>query len=290
MSAALPHDYPRELKELADGVSAFDSAEMVKIGEKYGKRLQTLTHAYLCLRYLIERGDLNASAPVGIRILYAKMVEGVGSILLLLRHGLPGPAAQVFRSTLETSIHLQVILRDAEAIEERVRLFEEFLFIQRRESHTGPGVTEEQRARNEQEFQRVKGNYHPVNRFSWAWKVCPSKKKRDGVPNNPNLKDLCIFIGHPEYHEILYGPLSDTTHPVPGYEMWLRGPDRNMYVGPKVSVHIPMLTRLTADFSMDTLLRMLDFLKPLDARALRIFYANVLLQADPDAAQTATTP
>jgi hypothetical protein len=288
MSDQPPHDYSAELKKLGELASAFDFAEAKRLAETHGESLQKLAHAYLCLRYLIERGDVNSSAPKGIRILYAKMVEGVGAILLLLRNGLSGPAAQIFRSTLETSVHLQVILRDEGQVPERSRLFEEFLVIQRHETYSGPSVTDEQRAKNEEEFQHVKANYHPTHRFSWAWKVCPSKKLRKGVTDNPNLKDLCEFIGHPDYYEQLYGPLSDTTHPVPGYENWLRGQDKNMYVGPKTSEHVAVLAWLTVIYSMDTLLRMLDFLKPADADALRVFYAVVLLEPDSSEEQSET--
>lgn len=282
MSDEPRRDYFKEMERLAVGVSASDTAEANKLLERQGARLQTLTHAFLCLRYLIERGDL-ASAPEGIQVLYGKMVEGVGAILFLLGRGLPGPAAQIFRSALETSVHLQVILRDVEAVKERVLLFEEFLLVQRFERRFGPGVTAEQREKAEKEFERIRANYHPTHPYSWAWKVCPSKRvRKKNVPDNPNLKDLCVFIDHLDYHETLYGHLSDTSHPVPGYRLWLRRDDQFMHVGPKASVHIPMLVRLTVAFSMDTLLRMLDFLKPSDAGALRVFFANALMQPDPD--------
>lgn len=289
MSDEVRRDYFKEMERVAASVSTFDTAEIKKIVERQGARLQTLTHAFLCLRYLIERRDV-ASAPEGIQVLYGKMVEGVGAILFLLGRGLPGPAAQIFRSALETSVHLQVILRDVEAVKDRVLLFEEFLLAQRYEGRFGPGVTPEQREKAEREFERVRANYHPTHPYSWAWKVCPSEKVQKNVPNNPNLKNLCVFIDHLDYHENLYGHLSDTTHPVPGYKLWLRGDDQNLYVGSKASVHIPMLVHLTVAFSMDTLLRMLDFLKPSDAGPLRVFYANALMQPDRDEEQTEAAP
>jgi hypothetical protein len=274
-------DYSAELEALAANLSAADSAEASRVGQTHRADLQHLTHAYLCLRYLIERGDLNASAPEGIRILYGMLTEGVGAILQLLKAGLPGPAAQVFRSALEASIHLQVILRDADATSERASLFEDFRAVKRFDGRFGEGVTEKQRMDAEKHFEAIKANYHPTHHHSWAWKVCPSKRTHRGIPDNPNLKDLCTFIRHPEYHEQLYGRLSYATHPSPLYEIWLRREDRNMYVGPKISILAPGVARLTAGFSMDALLRMLECLKPSDAHDLRIFFANVLLSGGP---------
>lgn len=290
MSGEPSRDYSAELRKVGVDASAFDSTEAAKVVEAHGESLQTLTHAYLCLRYLIERGDVNSSAPKGIRILYGKLVEGVGAVLFLLERGLPGPAAQIFRSTLETSVALQVVLRDAEAAEERALLFEEFLLAQRFDNRFGPGVSAAKRAEAETAFERVRSNYHPTQRFSWAWKICPSTRLQGGVPNNPTFKDLCVFVGHPEFHSDLYGHLSDTTHPVPGYEVWLRGGDGNMFVGPKSSVQVPPLARLTCGFSMGALIAMLDFLKPPDKTDLKVFYANVLLQPDPDEEQVEATP
>ena len=74
---------------------------------------------------------------------------------------------------------------------------------------------------------------------------------------------------------------------MPGYKLWLRRDDQLMHVGAKASVHIPMLVRLTVAFSMDTLLRMLAFLMPSDAGALRVFFANVLMQPDEERAEAA---
>jgi hypothetical protein len=285
VSGVPPRNYSTELAALGRNAGAFDTAEAKKLAAAYGGSLQDLIHAYLCLRYLVERGDVNATAPKGIRILYGKLVEGVGAVLFLLERGFPGPAAQIFRSTLETSVALQVVLRDAEAIEERALLFEEFLLAQRFDNRFGPGVTAEKRAEAEKAFERVRSNYHPTHRHSWAWKICPSTRLQGGVPNNPTFKDLCVFVGHPEFHSDLYGYLSDTTHPVPGYEVWLRGGDGNMFMGPKSSVHVPPLARLACAFSMGALIAMLDFLKPPDKTELKVFYAKVLLKPDQDEEQ-----
>jgi len=65
MSGEPPRDYSAELKKVSEDVSAFDSAEAQRLAETYGESLQKLTLAYLCLRYLIERGDVNSSAPKG---------------------------------------------------------------------------------------------------------------------------------------------------------------------------------------------------------------------------------
>lgn len=284
-------DYSAELEAVGRVSSAFDTAEAKKVFDAHRESLQSLVHAYLCLRYLIERGDVNASAPKGIRILYGKLVEGVGAVLFLLERGLPGPASQIFRSTLETSVALQVVLRDVDKIQERALLFEEFLFVQRFEALSRTPVSAETRALAEANFERVRHNYHPTRRYSWAWKVCPSVRLgRGGVPQNPTFRELCVFIGHPDFNDDLYGHLSETTHPVPGYELWLRGGDGNMFVGPKASIHVPHLARLTRAFSMGTLIAMLDFLNPPDRHTLKMFYANVLLPPDSGEEHTEAAP
>jgi hypothetical protein len=273
-------DYNAELSEMAARISGFDSGLVVRGQRTKAEALQRLSSAYLLLRYVIERGDVLPRAPLGVRILYAKIVESVGGIHALLKTGLPGPAAQVFRGALETCIHLHAILKDSECAAERSTLFEEYLIVQRYQRRDKAGVTAEQRALVEVEFERVRGNYHPTHPFSWAWKICPSSKSRKGIPNNPDLKELCTFIDRMDYYEQLYGHLSDASHPVPSYELWLRGPGGHMWVGPKFTDHMDILARMTVAFAMDALVRLVSFLEPPDKNSFLEFMRLFLLSDD----------
>ncbi len=257
-------DYNAELSGIAARVSDYDSSLVVQGQRAKAAPLQRLSNAFLLLRYVVERGDVLPRAPLGLRILYGKIVESVGCIHMLLKSGMPGPAAQIFRGALETCIHLHVILKDPDRAVERSTLFEEYLIVQRYRRRDREGVTAEKRVLVEVEFERVRGDYHPTHPFSWAWKICPSSKSRKGIPNNPDLKELCAFIGRMDYHEQLYGHLSDASHPVPSYELWLRGPGGHMWVGPKFIDHINILARLTAAFAMDTVVRPVSYLAPPD--------------------------
>src|SRR3990172_11350668 len=147
-------------------------------------------------------------------------------MIYLLGEGNAGSAAMVLRSLFETAVHLQVILKEDTAY--RCQLFEDYLFVERGRIANEDTTTAEQRAKNERDLARVRGNYHPSHPHSWCWKAVPSTRCRKRIPDNPSFRELCEHIGHPEYHENLYGRLSGAIHPVPRYESWMRRPDGHM--------------------------------------------------------------
>lgn len=267
-------NYNAELECVAQLASAAASAAVAPGRRLYGDHLGRLTNAYLLYRYLVERGDINAASKA-IQILYSKMANCLGGILHLLENGYAGPAAMVLRGLVETAVHLQVILK--EDTPARCQLFEDFLFIERNTYADAATVTAEQRARNDADYARVRANYHPKHPYSWCWKAVPSRRSSGrGGPDNPNFKELCEHIGHPEYHDQLYGPLSSAIHPVPSYEIWLRRQDGLMELGPIFRDHIRRVAELAITLALDSFARLVEALQVPDSLSLSAFALNLL--------------
>ena len=265
----MTRDYEGEVTRLAQQVDKVSRAAIEQGMPAYREDLTRLSNLYLIYRYVVERGIAN-EAPKGIRILYGKVCNSLVGILQLLDAGYPGPAAMVTRSLFETAVHLQVILK--EDVQERAQLFDDFAIIEREASiNNVPSVTEEQRLKHREEFARVRANYHPEKPFSWCWKVAPGSKKRNGVPNNPSFRDLCIHIGHAEYYDLIYGPLSAAIHPVPTYEGWLRRGDGQIELGPRFTSQTHTVADLVTALGMDSLVSVLRFLHPEDEVELGVF-------------------
>ena len=97
----------------------------------------------------------------------------------------------------------------------------------------------------------------------------PSKTLGKGrVPNNPNLRDLCHHIGHPEYWNFVYGLLSAAIHPVPSYEMWMMRPDGQMDLGSHYGLQVGTVAQLSVALGVDCLVSVIQFLEPSDATQL----------------------
>ncbi len=209
------------------------------------------------------------------------MVSCLAGVRHLLGHGYAGPAAMVLRGMFETAVNLQVILKEDTAF--RCQLFEDFLYIERYQRMDSTPVTDEQRARNEADYSRVRSNYHPARPYSWSWKAVPSARSRGkSGPDNPTFRELCEHIGHPEYYEELYGRLSTAIHPVPSYETWMRRSDGHMELGPNFTHHVPALATVTIALAVDTLARVTMGLDLPDSLALSEFSGRLLCPSSED--------
>jgi hypothetical protein len=271
MGDVADRDYLAELKAVAARVEEEAQAAIRAGYRTYEEELTSVGRAYLLYRYVAERGDVNR-APVAIRILYSKIASCIAGTLHLLERGYAGPSAMVARGVFETSVHLQVILKEDTA--ERSRLFEEFLFVERHQDYVG--ATPEQVARNQADFERVRANYHPTRPRSWCWKHVQSKRLRKGIPDNPSLRDLCEHIGHAEYYDNLYPRLSAAIHAVPSYELWVRNAKSNMVLGPNFTINIPLIANLVAAIAGDALVRVIHYLAVPDEVPLGTFVLRVL--------------
>jgi hypothetical protein len=269
-------DYPAELAATARIIGADAARELTEGRVAFAAPLQHLININVFLRYLVDRG-IPALAPRGVRTLYAKLADLTSGICVLLTEGYPGPAASVFRSLLETAVHLQLVL--AADIEARAQLFEDFLLFQRGRVGPNSGVAPELLAENARALAAVRANYHPTKPYSWCWKLVPSQRSRNGVANNPNLREVCVSIGRAHYYDDLYAHLSDAVHPTPAYELWVRGRDGELQLNPKFSTHTTMTANLSTLLVVETVLPLLSAFKPEDHEALCGFIRTLLPSA-----------
>ena len=254
-------DYDAELRATAARIGA-DAVDAVAKGRvEYASQLQRLVNLNVFLRYLVER-DIPSAAPKGVRILYGKLTDLTSGITSLLLEGYPGPAASVFRSLLETAAHLQLVL--ASDVASRSKLFEDFILVQRSQAKTEGVISAERLAQNAEELAAVRDRYHPKYPHSWCWSLVPSERSRKGVPDNPNLREVCVAIEKPHYYDDLYGHLSDAVHPTPGYEMWMRDAEKVIQLNPKFSHFTRMTASLSTLLVLETLLTLLREFRPED--------------------------
>ncbi len=269
----MSRDYPAELAATARTVGA-DAARELKEGRAaFAVPLQHLININVFLRYLVER-QIPAVAPRGVRTLYAKLADLTSGICVLLAEGYPGPAASVFRSLLETAVHLQLVL--AADIEGRAKLFEDFILLQRSKVGPDSGVAPELLAENANALATVRANYHPTHPYSWCWKLVPSQRSRNGIPDNPRLREVCVAINRARYYDDLYGHLSSAVHPTPAYELWIRGREGELQLNPKFSTHTSMTANLSTLLVVETVLPLLSAFKPDDHEDLCRFIGTLL--------------
>lgn len=280
MELGMDRNYDKELSDLADRLSHDEHLVVVEGSRDFESLFDRLTSLYLMYRYLVERGIAN-QAPKAVRILYAKLANCLVGVLHLLQAGYPGPAAMLLRSLFETAVHLQVLLKDE--VKARCELFEDYVFIQRNRSSQESYISDQQKAENAKQLERVKSNYHPTHPNSWCWKVVPSKKVRKNVPENPTFKELCAHIDHPEYYDV-YGGLSDAIHPVPTYEVWMRKRDGSMASGSHFGPQVGAVAQLAIPLAGDSLIRVIQFLKPEDETNLS-WYVALLVKRPDDASR-----
>jgi len=221
---------------------------------------------YIIYHYLNERdgrGIIN-DAPKGVRILYAKLANCLIGIIRLLQAGHEGPAAMLLRALFETYVNLKVILK--ENVQERSQLFEDYLFIERSRLTS---ISDEEKAKNELQLEKVRANYHPDRPFSWCWKVVPSKEKdKNDVPKNPTFRELCKHVGRHQGSKYLYGHLSGAIHTGPSYEKWLNNKDGEMEMGSLFRPGIEKTANLTIAYAGDALAHVIKYLNPDDEEML----------------------
>lgn len=300
----MSHRYDDELSRFSRLYMEAGTSTMNRGLAEFQRDFQILSNLYVALRFLVDQRNVNL-APAAIRVLFAKLIDCLMGVNVLLRSGLPGPAAMMLRSLFETSVHLQVLLKSD--IPDRCKLFEDFIYVQRSRVSPQSGVPKSQIRENKKKLAAVRANYHPRQPYSWCWKIVPGRLGgtkisgnaslrnflihifswcldfvsgnlgREKIPRNPSLRDLCIHIGHEEYYKNIYGLLSDVIHPVMSYEMWMRRADLHMELGPKFNQHTKLVGHLASVLTVDVVMCLLGFLKPPDELELkRLFVTQII--------------
>lgn len=235
-----------------------------------------LSRTNVFLRYLAESTSLPQS-PVAVRTLFGRLCDGTLGVQALLIQGCPGPAAAVVRGLFETAVHLRVLL--LADVQERCNLFENFRFLERARVTPGAGVTDAQIEQNRKDAAAVRADYHPHRPHCWCWKVVQSSRVRDGVPDNPSVRELALAVGYEEFYKDLYWRLSLAVHPTPLYDAWLRLPDGTLDLGPKFTVLTAHQAGLTPRLVAHTLLPLIDYLNPPDRAGVKVFLVHFILGA-----------
>lgn len=284
----MTRNYPEELNRLLVEVENHERSTRSAAPAEYVEVLCRLRKLWVFYRYLVDRSTAN-DAPRGVRILYAKISNCLIAIFHLLQQGYPGPAAMVIRPLFESCVHLQVILK--EDVHARSQLFEDFIHVELAKTYSIEAAGPEIARQHQQKLAEVRDKYHPDEPRSWCWSIVPSQRtNKKRIRNNPSPRELCGYIGHPEYYDRIYGRLSAAIHPVPSYESWLRREEGGpMELGPQFSSRIKSIADLAIALGTDSFIDVIKFLQPEDMKILQVFVMAEVLKFHPEASNAATS-
>ncbi len=190
----------------------------------YRPFLRRLFDYFLFLSYCSDKRfipDGEKYSPI--RILFAKGSLSFYGIYISLSNGLVTEASTLLRSLLEVDITLKLILE--KDTDERLELFknyqtvEQWLNIQSNLELVASGKESKETfdktfdskliVQVEEEYNRIKSNYHPDRPYHWAWKIFSNGDKKI---NNPSIKKMAEHVGHEIDYIKVYGATSLSAH------------------------------------------------------------------------------
>lgn len=189
--------------------------------KKYKNYLNNLYHFYYITNYISTQSFLAKGNENVLLNLFTKASLDSLGIYHCLNQGLEIQAQEIARCLYEISVTLELILR--EDTEERLKLFNDFQYIQRlgqidfhEETNTEFDINSlrldpEYLKSLKNKYDEVRNNYHPKNPTSWAWKIFKSKLN----DRNPSMLEICKYLGDDFVKEYVmtYPTASLTSHP-----------------------------------------------------------------------------
>lgn len=186
--------------------------------------LNGLFHFYLFCSYLVDSNLFpNDEKYTSLKILYAKSPLALFGIYNCLQNGLVTEGAILLRSLFETYFNVKLILKND--IEERLKLFDEFRFVEQWNNLQAnkkllknsklskdtfdktftPSLVKE----IEEKYSLVKSNYHPNLSHHWAWKIFKNETKDQ---RNPSIAFIADKLDLGSDYVKVYGTLSIPVH------------------------------------------------------------------------------
>jgi hypothetical protein len=161
----------------------------------------------------------------GLRILYAKASLSLFGILTCLENGLVSEGAVLLRSLFEALLNVNLILE--KDTDERLKLFYDYRYVDRwnnirankrllSEGKTTQETfdktfTSAQLKETEENYSRVRSNYHPSRPYHWAWRIYSNETKGE----NPSINFIADKLNLAEDYVKVYSSLSISVHNSP---------------------------------------------------------------------------
>jgi hypothetical protein len=194
--------------------------------KRYSEFLQMLTDFYGFMSFLVDDNQIDhneVSEPV--ITVYHKTALSLFAVNICLNYGLVGDSSIILRSIFENWLTTEIIFEDS--WKDRAKLFgryehvEKYLQLKRDLELVGKELMESgkleeiipprNQTKIEDEFQKVRSDYHPTKPHHWAWKIYKAKNKG----KNPNISFLAKHFNELPSYNRLYSSASAYAHGSP---------------------------------------------------------------------------
>ena len=153
---------------------------------------------------------------------FTKSFISLNAIYNLLYNGVPSEASTLLRSIFENLINLEIIIEKDSKF--RLKLFDNYKYVEKwlnykeneSYSHTSKeelnkfkiAFPKEKIIKINQDYERVKQDYHPKKPYKWAWYIF----KKELNNRNPSIKFFCQKLNRNDDYFRVYSVLSIPAH------------------------------------------------------------------------------
>jgi hypothetical protein len=219
--------YDRAMAEYAKKIFPAFPRDLAIQRKPYQPFLKMVHDFYIFCSYLADNGLFPEDKPyLPLRTLFAKGSLAVFGVFITMNHGLSTEASALLRSHFESYLNVKLIL--AKDAEERMILYDNFRYVeqwnnlQANRSLLASGkladedfkstYTYERIVEVEQNYQRVKSDYHSTQPYHWAWKLFRNEIKGG---RNPSIRFVADKVDLSFDYVKVYGALSISVHNSP---------------------------------------------------------------------------
>lgn len=278
--------YNKELSLYSNEILPYFNKYVSKNQKHYKKIIDALFNFYMLNAYLLDKGIL-IPTPLNdpIMFIFAKSSLTLLGMHSCLKNGLIIDGATLLRSLFEPYIDLKLILEadteDRLILYSNYRHISNWLTLDNQRNHLREGkmtqenfnkvFSAERIKKFEDEYDKVKDNYHPKHPYSWAWKIF---KKKDNS-RNPSFKTICKKLGKEKEYEDLYATMSIVAHSSPVTDNFMKINNKKtllpIYSESLLSIGcygLHIVQRITSN--------VLDFMEPDNANDVKIFSLHMV--------------
>ena len=248
----------------------------------YKKQLDFLYEAYMFQNYLLDHQDdlLGKSVNKTVSLFFIRAASDLFALRQCLMVGQLVTAATIERNIFQTYVDMRLVLNDE--IEERSKLYEEYQYVllwNRIKTHkkylaeleSDPNVSDEKRNSEkeyfdnlykdfgikqiEENYEKVKVNYHPKYPYNWAWKIFKDELKDK---KKLTLEFICRKLGIYDDYLHVYATSSLAVHNQPFVANFMTRKDGITSV-PIFNDTINSIAGISASFVIDIFILLLKY-------------------------------
>ena len=259
---------------------------MDEINTKNSPILNKLFNYYLFAAYWVDEKIFPDDKTLNpLIILYSKTALSLHGIYSCLSAGLITEASILLRNLFESFVTISLITE--EDVSERMKLYADYKYIVQRNKLNdfnqmlASGAIKQSVFDDmfpadrieflENKYEEIKNNYHPKYPKHWAWKIFEGKR-------NPTIFEICKKLGLEMEYQRIFNTLSEVAHSSPLVEHMITL-DNSIRIAPFHSEHIGRIGLLGLDYCAQSVLKIIDFVKPELSDEVRIYNDFFVLSA-----------